>query len=78
MPKAHVEHALQLRLDLGARSAARSDGIALGRELVQVDPLIVVETQFPGYWSRRIDDTHRLVYKPADDELIIVRARYHY
>lgn len=31
-----------------------------------------------GYWSRRIDDTHRLVYKPTDDELIIVQARYHY
>ncbi|NEB20419.1 Txe/YoeB family addiction module toxin [Streptomyces coelicoflavus] len=31
-----------------------------------------------GYWSRRIDDTHRLVYKPTDDVLIIVQARYHY
>lgn len=31
-----------------------------------------------GYWSRRIDDTHRLVHKPTDDELIIVQARYHY
>ncbi|MFG3245694.1 Txe/YoeB family addiction module toxin [Streptomyces sp. NPDC048187] len=31
-----------------------------------------------GYWSRRIDDTHRLVYKPADDLLVIVQARYHY
>lgn len=31
-----------------------------------------------GYWSRRIDDVHRLVYKPGDNELIIVQARYHY
>lgn len=31
-----------------------------------------------GYWSRRIDDTHRLVYKPIDGELIIIQARYHY
>ncbi|GAA4677581.1 Txe/YoeB family addiction module toxin [Streptomyces youssoufiensis] len=31
-----------------------------------------------GYWSRRIDDTHRLVYKPTDNELLIVQARYHY
>nr|WSY57961.1 Txe/YoeB family addiction module toxin [Streptomyces sp. NBC_00886] len=30
------------------------------------------------YWSRRIDDTHRLVYRPTDGELIIVQARYHY
>lgn len=31
-----------------------------------------------GYWSRRIDETHRLAYKPTDDELITVQARYHY
>jgi toxin YoeB len=31
-----------------------------------------------GYWSRRIDDTHRLVCKPTDDLLVIVQARYHY
>ncbi len=28
--------------------------------------------------NKPIDDTHRLVYKPTDDELIIVQARYHY
>lgn len=31
-----------------------------------------------GYWSRRITDEHRLVYKVQDDFLIIVQARYHY
>ncbi|QKW54374.1 type II toxin-antitoxin system YoeB family toxin [Streptomyces buecherae] len=31
-----------------------------------------------GYWSRRSDDTHRLVYKPTDNGLLIVQARYHY
>ena len=31
-----------------------------------------------GYWSRRIDDEHRLVYTVTDDQLIIVLARYHY
>ncbi|MEU9057345.1 Txe/YoeB family addiction module toxin [Streptomyces sp. NPDC048430] len=31
-----------------------------------------------GYWSRRIDDEHRLVYKATESELIIVQARYHY
>jgi toxin YoeB len=34
--------------------------------------------QLAGYWSRRIDDEHRLVYKPMSDELIVVAARYHY
>lgn len=31
-----------------------------------------------GYWSRRITDEHRLVYRVRDEELIIVQARYHY
>ena len=31
-----------------------------------------------GYWSRRIDDEHRLVYRATESELIIVQARYHY
>lgn len=31
-----------------------------------------------GYWSRRIDREHRLVYKVSDNALIIVQCRYHY
>jgi toxin YoeB len=31
-----------------------------------------------GYWSRRIDQEHRLVYTVDHDHLIIVQARYHY
>lgn len=31
-----------------------------------------------GYWSRRIDREHRLVYRIADNEMIIVQCRYHY
>lgn len=31
-----------------------------------------------GYWSRRIDQEHRLVYEIQDDAIIIVQCRYHY
>ncbi|HRD07275.1 MAG: Txe/YoeB family addiction module toxin [Saprospiraceae bacterium] len=31
-----------------------------------------------GYWSRRIDMEHRLVYKVIDDEILIYACRYHY
>ena len=31
-----------------------------------------------GFWSRRIDQEHRLVYTIEGDELVIVQARYHY
>jgi toxin YoeB len=31
-----------------------------------------------GYWSRRIDSEHRLVYTVLEDNLIIISCRYHY
>lgn len=31
-----------------------------------------------GFWSRRIDDTHRLVYTVEKSDLAIVACRYHY
>ncbi|MFD5882073.1 Txe/YoeB family addiction module toxin [Streptomyces yangpuensis] len=31
-----------------------------------------------GYWSRRMDDEHRLVYRADDKEVKILKARYHY
>jgi toxin YoeB len=31
-----------------------------------------------GFWSRRIDETNRLVYQVRDDELVIISCRYHY
>jgi toxin YoeB len=34
--------------------------------------------QYAGYWSRRIDGEHRLIYKVKDDEIQIVKCRFHY
>jgi toxin YoeB len=34
--------------------------------------------QFAGFWSRRINDEHRLVYALMDDEIVIIQCRYHY
>ena len=31
-----------------------------------------------GYWSRRINDEHRFVYKPTQDALLIAQLRYRY
>ena len=31
-----------------------------------------------GYWSRRITQEHRLVYKVAGEELRIAQCRFHY
>jgi toxin YoeB len=34
--------------------------------------------ELKGYWSRRINDEHRLVYKVSDEDITIVSCRYHY
>ena len=31
-----------------------------------------------GYWSRRIDETNRLIYRADDAELVIIACRFHY
>ncbi|MEQ1667132.1 MAG: Txe/YoeB family addiction module toxin [Sulfuriferula sp.] len=31
-----------------------------------------------GYWSRRIDETNRLVYCVNEGDLVIIACRYHY
>lgn len=31
-----------------------------------------------GYWSRRVNDEHRMVYKVVDGALWIAQLRYHY
>lgn len=31
-----------------------------------------------GFWSRRIDDTNRLVYAVDDNRLTVISCRYHY
>lgn len=34
--------------------------------------------QLTGYWSKRIDKEHRLVYKFENDQLLIISCKYHY
>jgi toxin YoeB len=34
--------------------------------------------ELSGYWSRRINDEHRLVYRAGDDEVKILKARHRY
>jgi len=31
-----------------------------------------------GYWSRRINDEHRIVYKVTEEAVFIAQLRYHY
>ena len=34
--------------------------------------------KYRGFWSRRIDDEHRLIYRVVEDEVWIVKCRFHY
>lgn len=34
--------------------------------------------KYQGFWSRRIDGEHRLIYQVKDDEIIILKSRFHY
>lgn len=51
---------------------------------IQRDPFVGIgkpeqlKGDLSGYWSRRIDDEHRLVYRADVDEVKIIKARYHY
>lgn len=37
-----------------------------------------LKADLAGFWSRRINEEHRLVYSVQDNNLVIVQCRYHY
>lgn len=59
------------RINALIRDAQREPFEGLGKP----EPL---KGNLSGYWSRRIDDTNRLVYFASDSELTIIACRMHY
>ena len=59
------------RINLLIQDALRNPFSGVGKP----EPL---KANLSGFWSRRIDDTHRLVYTVHDGDLAIVACRYHY
>lgn len=43
--------------------------------IAKTEPL---QHELSGYWSRRIDDKNRLVYKVSDNQITIVACANHY
>jgi toxin YoeB len=37
-----------------------------------------LKANLSGYWSRRIDTQHRLVYEVLEESIIVVACRFHY
>jgi toxin YoeB len=59
------------RINLLITTAARDPFIGIGKP----EPL---RGDLSGYWSRRIDDANRLVYRATDAELVIITCRFHF
>ncbi len=59
------------RINILIEAAARDPFDGIGKP----EPLV---GNLSGYWSRRIDEANRLVYRATDGELIVVGCRYHY
>ncbi|WP_281783109.1 Txe/YoeB family addiction module toxin [Sinimarinibacterium flocculans] len=59
------------RINSLIQDALRNPFIGIGKP----EPL---KANLSGFWSRRIDDTHRLVYAVSGEDLAIVACRYHY
>ncbi len=68
--KAKTKRTLK-RINLLLTEAAREPFVGTGKP----EPLV---GNLSGYWSRRIDQTHRLVYRADDDDLVVLQCRYHY
>lgn len=43
-----------------------------------IGKLEALKFNYAGYWSRRIYEEHRLIYKVEKDEIIIYKCRFHY
>jgi toxin YoeB len=37
-----------------------------------------LKENYVGYWSRRIDKQHRLIYPVSDSDITVVGCRFHY
>ena len=59
------------RINLLIRDIQRSPCSGIGKP----EPL---KHGLSGYWSRRITDEHRIVYKAEEDAVFIAQLRYHY
>ena len=59
------------RINLLITAAARDPFTGIGKP----EPL---RGDLTDYWSRRIDEVNRLVYRASDAELVIIACRFHY
>lgn len=59
------------RINILLKDISRTPFVGLGKP----EPL---KFKYKGYWSRRINDEHRLIYRVTDDAILIAKCRFHY
>ena len=59
------------KIDRLIRDISRTPFEGLGKP----EPL---KYEWKGFWSRRITDEHRLVYRVTNEEIIVIQCRFHY
>ena len=62
---------IQKRINLLIKEVQRTPFEGIGKP----EPL---KHALAGYWSRRINDEHRFVYKVSSNSIFIAQLRYHY
>jgi toxin YoeB len=66
-----TDRAMLRRLNRLIEDCARSPFSGIGKPEALRD-------DFAGWWSRRIDEEHRIVYRHEGDSLIVAQCRFHY
>lgn len=66
-----VDKKMLKRINLLIKDITRTPFDGIGKP----EPL---KHQYAGVWSRRINSEHRVIYRVLDDEIWIVKCRYHY
>ena len=59
------------RINLLVQDTMRSPFAGVGKP----EPL---RENLSGFWSRRVDETNRLIYIVEGDDLVVIACRYHY
>ena len=67
----HHDKRMVKRINELVRDAVREPFAGIGKP----EPL---KHALAGFWSRRITDEHRMVYRPVEGGLLIAQLRYHY
>ncbi len=84
MPVKFEDKALKAYMEFGLFDKKKFQKINALIKDIQRNPYIgigkpeALKYEYSGFWSRRIDDEHRLVYEVDGDTITIAQCKFHY